>query len=320
MNASERQTNKPLISVIVPAYNVQSYLETCIESIVAQTYTNLQIIIIDDGSTDNTAILCDQLARTDSRITVFHTGNKGVSHARNIGLEYARGDYIYFIDADDWLDQETYSVSIDVLKESSIQMLQFPHCKNEGDKPTTNLKEPKIICNKVDMFNLWIKQNKVLTNYVCDKIFHKDIFSSLRFTENIRFEDRYIFSDILLSASKIVLSPWGLYHYRQHGTQYTNNQTQDQDFIRFQFEADIHTLQNIPPHATSCYVALLLNMFARYKSIILESPSDVINFLKSKIPNIPQLYKSNILFTHGGGVYLLAFKYIEIRIAYKILK
>ena len=99
-----------LISIIVPVYNVEQYLDDCLVSILNQTYKNLEIILIDDGSTDNSGKICDEYAKKDSRIIVFHKENGGVSSARNAGLRIAKGIYIGFVDPDDWIAEDMYEV------------------------------------------------------------------------------------------------------------------------------------------------------------------------------------------------------------------
>src|SRR5690606_15460378 len=101
---------KPLISVVIPVYNVESYLENCINSIVQQTYSNLEIILVNDGSTDNSTKICETAASKDSRIVLINQKNQGVSSARNNGLSIARGEWIYFIDADDFLNLDTFEL------------------------------------------------------------------------------------------------------------------------------------------------------------------------------------------------------------------
>ncbi|MDR0422523.1 MAG: glycosyltransferase, partial [Proteiniphilum sp.] len=94
----------PMISVIVPVYNVEKYLRKCLESILAQTYTSFELLLVNDGSTDGSGQICDEYAQKDSRVQVFHQENKGVSRARNLGLERAKGKWVAFIDSDDWVD------------------------------------------------------------------------------------------------------------------------------------------------------------------------------------------------------------------------
>ena len=100
------QSPAPLVSVIIPVYNVEAYLERCVRSVLDQSYSHLEILLIDDGSTDNSSSLCDSLALTDSRIIVFHKENGGLSSARNMGLEAANGDYLVYVDSDDLIGSE----------------------------------------------------------------------------------------------------------------------------------------------------------------------------------------------------------------------
>ena len=100
--------SKPLISVIVPVYNVEQYLPKCIDSILAQTYENLEIILVEDGTKDSSGVICDEYAAKDARIRVIHKENGGLSSARNAGMEIARGEYFGFVDSDDWIEPEMY--------------------------------------------------------------------------------------------------------------------------------------------------------------------------------------------------------------------
>ena len=96
-----------MISIIIPVYNVEKYLFRCVNSILSQTYSDIEIILVDDGSPDNSPELCDEIAQTDSRVVVIHKKNGGLSSARNAGLDIAKGDYVFFIDSDDWLSSNT---------------------------------------------------------------------------------------------------------------------------------------------------------------------------------------------------------------------
>ncbi len=102
------------ISIIVPVYNVEKYLKKCVDSILGQTFTDFELLLIDDGSTDNSGSICDELAKTDNRIKVIHKENGGLSDARNIGIEVAKGDFIGFIDSDDYIDEDMYAFYITI--------------------------------------------------------------------------------------------------------------------------------------------------------------------------------------------------------------
>ena len=107
--------NRPLVSVIIPVYNVEKYLERCVDSVLAQTYTNLEIILIDDGSTDTSGKICDEYAQKDARIRVLHKKNTGIADTRNIGLDISKGEYIAFVDSDDFVASIFIEVAMDAM-------------------------------------------------------------------------------------------------------------------------------------------------------------------------------------------------------------
>lgn len=116
---------KKLVSVIIPVYNAQEYLDRCLESVVNQTYNNIEIILIDDGSTDSSSFMCDCWAQKDSRVDVTHIDNSGAGYARNIGLEKAKGDYILFVDSDDYIDHKTVEICVDSFEKENVDTVLF---------------------------------------------------------------------------------------------------------------------------------------------------------------------------------------------------
>ena len=122
--------NEPLISIIVPVYNVEKYLSKCIDSIINQTYKNIEIILIDDGSTDSSGAICDKYALVDSRIHVLHIENSGVSNARNVGLNHATGDYIGFVDSDDYIEPNMYELLLEELIADDVDVVQCNHAES----------------------------------------------------------------------------------------------------------------------------------------------------------------------------------------------
>lgn len=122
----------PQISVIVPVYRVERYLPRCLDSIVAQTFMDWECILIDDGSPDNSGAICDEYAKQDSRFVVIHQENAGVSAARNAGLAAARGEWIAFVDSDDWIDRETYEVAYNHAVKCNADMVQWGYCRSDG--------------------------------------------------------------------------------------------------------------------------------------------------------------------------------------------
>lgn len=212
---------EPLISIIIPIYKVEKYLDECITSIITQSYKNLEIILVDDGSPDNCPILCDKWAEHDSRIVVFHKENGGLSSARNAGLRIATGDYISFIDSDDYLENDMYSLLI-----SSLQ--RNPNCG------IASCMLNKYIENTISEYSKsWIPQGDRIIKYdkfteltltceinftVTSKLFRKDVIDGLFFREGRTNEDTlYIFDlskKIEQERINMVEIPNHLYNYR----------------------------------------------------------------------------------------------------------
>ena len=133
----------PLLSIITPVYNVESYLDRSIQSILSQSYRDIELILIDDGSTDGSSSLCDEFAKKDDRVSVVHKENGGVSTARNVGLEIATGEYLTFVDPDDFLAPDTYMVNMEYLTaHKDVDILQYPYCNYISDDEILNYHRP----------------------------------------------------------------------------------------------------------------------------------------------------------------------------------
>lgn len=122
------------VTVVIPVYNTKKYLEKCVDSITGQTFQNIEILLIDDGSTDGSAELCDELGEKDDRIRVIHKQNGGAATARNLGIDVAKGEYIMFIDSDDWLDTEAIEMLVEHADENNVDVIRFGYVREFGDK------------------------------------------------------------------------------------------------------------------------------------------------------------------------------------------
>lgn len=209
---------RPLISVIVPVYNVAEYLSECIESILKQTYSNLEIILIDDGSIDGSGQICDEYMKKDKRICVIHKNNGGVSSARNTGLEQFKGDYITFVDADDSIEPHYCEVLLDVIEKFNADMSCCSLSGIDGVKKfpigyqSLNTKEQKIVNLKEDSFNFF--QWYSINGPFC-KLIKKDLIGELRFDESLCVgEDLVFYINLLKKSNKCVATAQTLYNYR----------------------------------------------------------------------------------------------------------
>lgn len=208
----------PLISVIVPVYKAEKYLKKCVGSITDQTYKNLEIILVNDGSPDNCGLICDELAKTDSRIRVFHKENGGQSSARNLGLDNMRGEYVGFVDSDDWIEPDMYEHLYNLLIGNDAQIAACGTALEHLDGKISyfNLSYPsekEIRCYTTIEALTESFENQRITYSPCDKLYSSNIFSSLRMTVGRIYEDMEIIPKCIEKSDRIVYDPIPLYHY-----------------------------------------------------------------------------------------------------------
>lgn len=205
---------EPVLSIIVPVYNVEYYLVACIESIINQSFSDFELLLIDDGSTDDSGKICDEYAKKDKRIVVIHQQNGGLSSARNAGLDIALGKYISFIDSDDEIEQNTYLSNIRILNQNpDIDILQFPTYWNyKTSNATKKIVKECTLCGEEEIFSNWWRGD-VITASAWNKIYNKEVFNNIRFPEGHVFEDLYLVVDYAKTAKKIYISEFGCYYY-----------------------------------------------------------------------------------------------------------
>ncbi|MFI3236937.1 MAG: glycosyltransferase family 2 protein [Lachnospiraceae bacterium] len=203
-----------LISIVVPVYNTKEYLEKCVYSIMNQTYSNLEILLIDDGSTDDTGLLCDALAQKDARIKVFHVENGGTSRARNIGIELAQGEYIGFVDSDDFIDIDMYQTLMFGIEKFNAMIAQVG--RDEFHEDQTRLPD---VCMPIDEATFICSNDfrKELLMHrgdcsFCTKLVHKELFRTSKFPEGELNEDFKLLIYLLEKVDGIVYMPLQAYH------------------------------------------------------------------------------------------------------------
>lgn len=202
-----------LVSIIVPVYKVEKYLGKCIESILAQTYQCWELILVNDGSPDHSGEICDEYARKDIRVRAFHKENAGVSSARNLGLDNAKGDYIMFVDADDWLSVDCLEVCVNEIIESNLDAIQFGFISVTSDKEIPNLQAATISLNGEQ----YIQSNSF---NVCagGGMYKRDIIEryNLRFHSQLKLaEDQIFVLSFFKQVQRIKYLDLGLYYYLQ---------------------------------------------------------------------------------------------------------
>lgn len=204
---------KEKISIIVPVYNVEAYLERCVESILKQTYTNLEILLVNDGSTDKSGELCDKLALRDHRIRVIHKENGGLSDARNRGIDEASSNLIGFIDSDDYIDEDMYETLYRQMVASKADLSMCGHYDVYHQIPEKQVAKIKTWELMPEEAIKMVMEAKILSVTAVNKLYKKALFEQLRFRIGKIAEDAFIMVDLIHQCSKIVATNEKKYYY-----------------------------------------------------------------------------------------------------------
>ena len=276
--------NTNLISVIIPVYNIEKYLSRCITSVVNQTYKNLEIILVDDGSTDGSAKICDEWAQKDERIKVFHIGNDGVSAARNLGIDNSNGDYICFVDSDDWLECDMIEFLLEkaVKYDSDITRCSYftelmngagsPLVPDEiSEFPTRN----EIICELIS--------KGVIAGAIWNKLYKRSAIGDTRFDINLKYgEDLYFNYRIYNKNLSASFFNEPKYHYFLRTGSVTNSEFGDTAFHLLQVKQKIYEEERDNTETSK-------TVFKRYILIAFITLSGVISNLDK--PQMREKYK-----------------------------
>lgn len=207
--------NKPKISVIVPVFNAEQYLYQCIESILNQTFSDFELLLIDDGSNDNSLVICRSYASKDKRIKVIQKTNGGVSSARNLGITNAIGEWIAFCDSDDWVEKDWLLCAADIINMNKPDVIRFGFIP-EGENRIVSDKD-YLLEDKCDMLacNILFKYY----GYVWNTIYKADILWNIRFDETLCLNEDHLFTNqVLLNSKLMYVSRNAFYHYQKRDT------------------------------------------------------------------------------------------------------
>lgn len=209
------------ISIVVPIYNTEKYLERCINSILNQSYSNIELILVDDGSTDGSGEICDRLAYKDKRVKVIHTKNNGLSKARNIGIEHSTGSYIAFVDSDDYIHEDMYNDMVKIIKNNDVDIVYCNYLEGSLDKYRFN----KYKDLKIDIFDskkiLELSYKKESSKYlvVWNKLIKKQIINDIKFDEDIKIGEDHIFCNKIYNKAKKIGYINNQYYYYYRGNE-----------------------------------------------------------------------------------------------------
>jgi len=309
---------QPLVSIIIPIYKVEPFLRRCLDSIVNQTYTNLEIILVDDGSPDNCPQICDEYATKDNRIIVLHKDNGGLSDARNAGLDICKGEYISFIDSDDWVNEKYIKVLYNLATNENADITIGENIQTDGRKIDYTDKHfsTKTYSSKEALHHLFSKNH---TAFVVSwgKLYKRELFETLRFPVGKFHEDEFTTYILFYNAKKIVYTSIILYFYFQRiGSIITTRHPWDvldyleQRYHFFKERKEIDLLPLILPHL--CWQHLCAYWFEHKKnySKAIEHIHFFQNYTKetyfSQIPLFHKFFLS--IFAKFPSLYLLCRK------------
>ena len=189
------------LSIIIPVYRVEATLDRCVKSVLKQDINDMEVILVDDGSPDGCPKMCDEWAEKDSRISVIHKENGGLSDARNAGIDVACGDYITFVDSDDWLEEGTYKAILNLMEDNDIVEYPVAHRLSLSDHSYEN------------MDDYWLTGRAYTHTFAWNKIYRRSLFHDVRYPKGKVFEDVYTLPLLLRKTKRISTTSLGCYHY-----------------------------------------------------------------------------------------------------------
>ena len=208
------EKNTPLLSIVLPVYGAEAYLPKCLDSVLAQTFTDFELILVDDGSPDGCGAICDEYAKRDARIRVFHTENAGSSAARNYGIDRAEGVYLGFIDSDDYIDPDMYRLLYDNLIREDADLSMCGLADVYGGEVTNPVKEPVYRVMNSEEAIRTVFEAKLTSVTPVNKLYKKELFEGIRYpVGEDSGEDASIIVDLLLRCKKSVLTTEQKYYY-----------------------------------------------------------------------------------------------------------
>ena len=263
-------TQDELISIIIPVYKVEKYLEKCINSIIGQTYTNLQIILVDDGSPDNSGKICDKYAKEDSRIEVIHKSNGGLSEARNSGIERAKGKYIGFVDSDDYIKEDMYEVLYNLITkfQADVSICNL-YDVIDDEKNIRNINEGIKEYNRIDILKE-VLMDKNIQSYAWNKLYKKELFDNIKYPIGRKYEDIGTTFYVLEQCKKVVVTGSAEYFYLKREDSLVNDVTESTilDYIDLIIDRYLYVKKNIKELEKYNDYYLVKTLITAYNDII----------------------------------------------------
>ena len=294
---------KGLISIIVPVYNVEKYLDRCIQSLISQSYKNIEIILVNDGSLDNSGAICDKYSKDDNRIISIHKKNGGVSSARNTGIKNSRGEFIAFCDSDDWVDKDIYVELVKLINKNNSDLA----CCEFFDLEKVDINNDETYLeNTIDRnyaLKLILDDDKI-GGYLWNKLFRRStIFNSNLLTLDTKIhvlEDEIFVLEYIKKCEKIAITKKQLYHYEKNENSALNSPISEKTLTAIDAREKIYMqIKQVSDDDSILYLAwgqLIKNCVLFYKKIIFSNSIKNKNMYLSKIKSIIKKYINDYKF------------------------
>lgn len=309
-----------MVSIVVPVYNVEKYLDKCVQSLVNQTYKDIEILLIDDGSTDNSGQMCDEYAKQDNRITVYHKENGGLSDARNYGMDRAMGEYILFVDSDDYIELDMVEFLI-----SKIGDCDMATCGVFDDYPSKTIssctdESISFETDNLEAFRLILVGNTAIVS-VCCKLIKTEMAKKQRFRVGKLYEDAFFNNELMFNVKNVSINTKPLYHYvhREGSITTSSFKSKDIDVIKA-YEETVRISKNYPQIQNAANFRLCWAYFVVLDRILLldnyrsvPEYNEVIRYLKAHAFEIMR----NNCFAKSRRIAALALK-VNVRL-YRVL-
>lgn len=291
---------KDKISIVVPVYNVEEFLPRCVESILKQSYKNLEILLIDDGSTDNSGTLCDNYAKNNQNIRVYHKKNGGLSDARNYGIEKATGNYIAFIDSDDYIAEDYCKILYNNLikYEADISICAFIKTDGKNDNIEEN-KEQITTYTGIDKQKNILNHMNTITTVAWNKLYRKEMWDNLRYPKGKINEDEFVVHYLMHKAKKVVYTNIILYYYYQRANSIMKKKFSSERFDvidafqeRWQFYKEHKEYKELEGKAYCLYMKMIISNY------ILSKKNKLQNDKKKLLERYREEYKNKKMITN----------------------
>ena len=316
--------DKDLISVIIPVYNVEKYLMRCVDSVINQTYKNLEIILVNDGSTDSSGILCDELAKNDDRIKVIHKENGGLSDARNTGEQESKGDYIIYIDSDDYVHVDMISSLYEQIRyeNADVSICGVMNVYVNSQNPQCNDTEQYFVCEKKEFLKEYLIGERI-PGSICNKLLKRSVANRLKFPVGKIYEDAFYHYDLISIAEKFVVNTKPYYYYYHRDGSITTKSFKNKDLAYIDiynkyYELILKKYGDLEEEGffrmAYSYFFILDKMLLEEGYNKLEEYDNVVKFLKR---NAVKIFRNDI-FRKGRRIAALALL-IDVRLYRKLL-